>query len=57
MPTFRVHFETGVPLDVEADMPKQAEKEAGKVRPGVCIRKIKRVRDSGANQEQRTDAR
>lgn len=57
MPAFRVHFENGVPLDVEADTPKQAEKEAGRVRPDVRIRKIKLVREGGDRPEERTHAR
>lgn len=57
MPAFRIHFETGEPLDVDADTPKLAEKEAGRVRPGNRVRKIKRVREGGGKPEERTDAR
>lgn len=44
MPTFRVHFETGKPLDVEADTPDAARKQAKGVRPGGLVRKVKRVK-------------
>lgn len=43
---FRVHLIGSDPIDVPAETPAQARKEAQTRRPGAVIRKIKIVRES-----------
>jgi hypothetical protein len=45
MMLFRVHFEGSEPIDVSAETPAQARKEAAARRPEAVIRKIKIVRE------------
>jgi hypothetical protein len=45
---FRVHFDGSEPIDVSAETPAQARKEAQTRRPGTAIRKIKIVREATA---------
>jgi hypothetical protein len=47
MTTFRIHFETGKPLDVPAEPAMQARKQATAARPGAIIRKIKVLKETG----------
>lgn len=47
---FRVHFETGEPVKVQAATPDQARAEARKRRPAAdtgIITKVKKVKDNG----------
>lgn len=45
MATFRVHFETGRPLDTPAETAAQARQQAAAKRPGAVIRKIKLLKE------------
>lgn len=45
MPTFRIHFDIGDPIDIDAETPKQAEAQARTARPDAFIRKIKVVKE------------
>lgn len=47
MVLFRVHFEGGTPLDIEAETPAAATAVAKMRRPGELITKIKKVRGNG----------
>lgn len=46
MATFRVHFETGRPLDTPAETAAEARKQATAARPGAIIRKIKLLKEA-----------
>lgn len=45
MAIFRIHFDIGEALDIDAETPKQAEAQARAARPGSFIRKIKVVKE------------
>lgn len=49
MTDFRIHFETGVPLDLDAEDAKAARKQAEQARPGVIIRKIKQLKEAASH--------
>lgn len=46
MVTFRIHFDIGDPIDIDAETPKQAEAQAKAARPGTFVRKIKVVKEN-----------
>ncbi len=46
MTSFRIHFDTGLPLDLEAMDARDARKRAEAERPGVIIRKIKQLKEA-----------
>jgi hypothetical protein len=43
---FRIHFADGEKIDIDAETPAAAAKEAGRRRPGVPVLKTKLVRAS-----------
>lgn len=45
MTTFRIHFETGETVDVEADHPDDARAKAAENRRGIRITKVKIVKE------------
>jgi hypothetical protein len=48
MARFRVHFDDGQALDVQAETPAKAREEARRRRPGNIL-KVKQVREEAAN--------
>ncbi|RUM97885.1 hypothetical protein EET67_09710 [Pseudaminobacter arsenicus] len=48
MTLFRIHFDQGEPIDIEAATPAAAQAAVQKQRPAGCIKKIKRVKGEGA---------
>lgn len=43
---FRIHFDGSESIDVSAETPAQARKEAAARRPGAVIRKIKILKEA-----------